>query len=449
MQENNNSGNISHRSYSYNIIANENPPISNSSVDIVDQIDKVINKYRNQLESLKPKNCLEYDNYKYEPNNQISNPNRTISHFDNNINFYKTEINSNSYQNSPKNFDFNPNYNRTDINYGQNYKNNTINNNNKNDSFPNNANNYNFDYSDNTNVEQKLGKEENISRNYEKYTQNSSLNKELENDNIKLQSLLTLEKTKVVQLTNLLKEKESEINSLKQKINSIEAEFTNIINELKFKYENYNSQTVELNKKIIKEFFEYFNQNLSLFSKTNILKLNFNEKLAFIENDGNSNEKNAIFIIDAFDKLIKKLLVDNKQLYNELSNFTNALDETKNKTINLSKNLEIMKNENDNLKKEIYELANTNNLLREKNSQIEQNCKISNEFVKNKSYSHLQNYCVDQYNNNNYLNNPDYAYNASNNKKINNNNNNCRSITPIQQLKNKIVDIENLIMNQN
>ena len=440
MQENNNLGNISHRSY--NIIANENNPISSTSVDIVDQIDKVINKYRNQLESLKPKNCLEYNNYQYETNNQNNNSSQTVYN-NNNINSYKN-YNISKLQQNNTNFDFDQNYNRTDTNYNPNYKYNTIHNNN-NDQFNNNSNDYYFRYSFNSNGEPNLCKKENLSQNYDKYNQNNSLNKELENDNIKLQSLLTLEKTKVVQLTNLVREKESEINSLKQKINSTEMQCTNLINDLKIKYENYNNPTVELNKRIIKEFFEFFNENLPLFIKTDILKLNPNERLNYAENDGDNNEKSAILIIDTFDKLIKKLINDNKQLYNELTNFTNALDETKNKTMNLGKNLEIMKNENDNLKNEIYKLVNTNNLLREKNKEIENYNKMGNEYVKNKSYSNLPNCYREQFNNN-YSYKTDCVYNVCNNRKINNN---YRSITPIQQLKNKIADIENLIMEQN
>ena len=442
MQETNYLGNISHCSYNYN--GNDNSSISYAPINIVGHIDKVINKYRNQLKSLKPKNYFEYENYQYLPNNQSNNTNNIISYKGENNNLYKNENISNLHQSNSANFDFNPSYNRTDINYNLNYKYNTINN--KNNSFNNINNNGNFENSlINMNVKSEPCKNEKVCQNYEKFAKNNPLNKELERDNIKLQSLLTLEKTKVVQLTNLLKEKESENNLLKQKLNSTKIEFTNLINEFKLKYENYNIQTVELNKNIIKEFFEFFNENLPLFTKTDILMLNTNERVNFIENDGSNNKKNAIFIIDTFDKLIKKLLNDNKQLYNELSNFTNVLNETKNKTVNLSKNLEIMKTENDNLKKEINELINTINLLKENNIAIEKNYKIRNELVKNKSYSNLQNYFGNQFNNN-YLDKPDYVYNVCNNQKINNN---YRSITPIQQLRNKIADIEYLIINQN
>ena len=41
-----------------------NKNISNSYPDIIGQVDKVINKYKNQLEKLKPKNDLNEGNIK-------------------------------------------------------------------------------------------------------------------------------------------------------------------------------------------------------------------------------------------------------------------------------------------------------------------------------------------------------------------------------------------------
>ena len=62
----------------------------------------------------------------------------------------------------------------------------------------------------------------------------SFLAQEMEKDNIKLGSALTLEKSKVVQLLNLLKLKDNEINNLKKQIDNFEAK----LSEIKDKYQD-------------------------------------------------------------------------------------------------------------------------------------------------------------------------------------------------------------------
>ena len=83
----------------------------------------------------------------------------------------------------------------------------------------------------------------------------------MENDNIKLNSALTLEKSKVIQLLNLLKIKDNEIKELKQqidgfdiKLNDLEKKYQDIIYTMKQENENkinelYNKMSVE-NKRL-------------------------------------------------------------------------------------------------------------------------------------------------------------------------------------------------------
>ena len=386
---------------------NSNSP----SVDLVSHIDNVINKYKTQLESLKPKKVPSQNKWLDNYFNNKTNNTIDFSQFENTNN-----LNNNN--------NFNTNYE------DNNFKLNNINNNN------------NLPLNNNTNIINN---------------QNDSINNELANDNIKLQSLLTLEKSKVTQLTNLLKEKDNEINQLNQKINAIESEYNCVVNNLKDKYESNAAQQNESKINIIKEFFEFFNQNIPLLNKTNILKMDNDSKINFIENNDNknSNEKSAMLAIESFDKLIKKLLSDNKELYNELVNFTSLFDKSKNKHLNLSKNLEILKEENKNLKNEINELLKENNYLRENDyinqneiARIENN-KRTNELMSNKSCKNLgdgkinsQFYPVSS--NCDEVHYDDYPINNEYDSAGNN-----RMVSPIQQLRNKINNIENIFQNQN
>ena len=387
---------------------------NSSSIDLVSHIDNVISKYKTQLESLKPKKISAQKNHPNETDNYVNNKTN------NTIDFYKFN-NTHNFQN---NNNFNTNYNYTNFNLKS----------------QNNRNNYNYNLPLNTNT--------NNTNN-----QNDSLNNELENDNIKLQSLLTLEKSKVTQLSNLLKEKDNEINQLNQKINTIENEYNHLANNLKDKYESNVAQINESNKNIIMEFFEFFNQNISLFNKTNIIKLTNNSKINFIEdnNNINNNEKSAMLIIESLDKLIKKLLNDNKELYNELVNFTTLFDKSKNKHSNLSENLKNLKKQNKNLKVELKELLKENNYLRGNNyiNQNEtarfENNRRSNELIANKSCKKLRrgkiktklypiSFNYDEIHYDDYPINTEYdlIYNK-------------RRVTPILHLRKKIANIESIL----
>ena len=167
------------------------------------------------------------------------------------------------------------------------------------------------------------------------------------NENIKLGSELTLEKSKVIKLKSLLKEKEDENKDLKLKIEEVEKNFQEIEKDQKKFYENkinsiYKEISVDkshlketyeaiqrckdrelsdINKKInnllniIDLFFDLFNNKLNLMKKTGILT---NIKKIHLEKSYKINYKNSLFIINSIDELIKKLFKDNKNLYDEL-----------------------------------------------------------------------------------------------------------------------------------
>ena len=451
-----------------------NKSISNSYPDIIGQVDKVINKYKNQLEKLKPKNDLNEGNIKYRPPYDIKE------------NKYPEILKTDSTQymnNITNNYDNNKKYSKTENNYIYEELRQEVNKYNE----PNKSE-YNFKYksnklnefTNNNDNNQNNGNTGNIYKPFNnKYNLFYDINYEMENDNIKLGSALTLEKTKVVQLLNLLKMKENEINNLKQqiekfeaKVNDIENKYQNIIysieqqqslklndmynnmsdeqNKLKIDYneikrnseiqlEQINNELYN-NRKIVKIFFDLFNKNIDLFNKTEI----FPGIQIITEN--NYTEENAFLAVETLDKLIKKLVQDNKDLFNELVRLKGEID---NSNIIMDQNNNFIQQENTSLRKLVNNLKNENNYLKY-----------------NKSYNNIRTVS----NRNNYQLSPDRNMTQINNREIINNqhhhivhsvcrhctpdcfrsnkNNTNRDATPIEKLKLKINNLEDQIRSQ-
>ena len=358
-----------------------NPNENNYQPDIIEQVDKIISKYKNQLEQIKPRRYLEETNF--------------------------------------NNFDIRE---EDDIN--------------------NNYNTYNkFNNDDRKNM--------------------PFLTQEMEKDNIKLGSALSLEKSKVVQLLNLLKIKETEINDLKNQIDnfeiklneiknkyqeiihSMEQEQTNKLNELYNKMSdennriqlnlNENQRNNELmlgkynyelskNEKINKIFFDFFNKNIEIYKKTEIL---IGENLLINEKD--YSEEKAILAIETWDKLINKLFQDNKDLYNELVRLKGEIG---NYDIIMNQNSNYIQKENESLKQLVEKMNYENNFLKNKMNKG-QNF-INNDLDEHHHVIHsICKHCVNNY--------------SESNKKKNGNN---RGVSPIQKLRLKINHLENQIKNK-
>ena len=358
-----------------------NPNENNYQPDIIEQVDKIISKYKNQLEQIKPRRYLEETNF--------------------------------------NNFDIRE---EDDIN--------------------NNYNTYNkFNNDDRKNM--------------------PFLTQEMEKDNIKLGSALSLEKSKVVQLLNLLKIKETEINDLKNQIDnfeiklneiktkyqdiirSMEQEQTNKLNELYNKMSdennriqlnlNENQRNNELmlgkynyelskNEKINKIFFDFFNKNIEIYKKTEIL---IGENLLINEKD--YSEEKAILAIETWDKLINKLFQDNKDLYNELVRLKGEIG---NYDIIMNQNSNYIQKENESLKQLVEKMNYENNFLKNKMNKG-QNF-INNDLDEHHHVIHsICKHCVNNY--------------SESNKRKNGNN---RDVSPIQKLRLKINHLENQIKNK-
>ena len=431
-----------------------NNNLSNTYPDIIEQVDKVINKYKNQLEQLKSKKDINESNIHTQYNNS-------------------SEMNQNKYpdiiKTSPDQYTTNTNNIQTAINIPTKSYNYTEIKEEINEYNEPNKNKYNFKYKLNelkNNPERKYYNKNNIS---------DELMTEMENDNIKLGAALTSEKAKVVQMVNLLKEKENEINNLKKqidnfdvKINEIENKYQNIINtieqqqsikindiynnmsdeknKLKLDYneikrnnevqlEQANSELTN-NKKIIKIFFDLFNKNIDLVNKTEIFQ---GPKIT----PSNYTEDNAFLAVETLDKLINKLVQDNKDLFNELVRLKSEIDSN---NIIMGQNNNFIQQENSSLKQLVQNLTHENN------------------FLKNKSYKSLRN--IENINNNYEL--PKNSKTQVNNREISSNNHRhivhslCRHCTPdcfrksqndegntsFEKIKLKINNLENQIRNQ-
>ena len=169
------------------------------------------------------------------------------------------------------------------------------------------------------------------------------------NENVKLSSELTLEKSKVIKLTSLLKEKEKENLYLKQKMKDLDNNYeelekahkkyfedkiksiykgasldkTNIkatYEEIqRFKDKELSRINDDLNHfyDIITLFFNFLNKKINFLIKTGIIPKTKSNNIS-LKNNYNTNYNNSLFIINSFEDLIKNLLNDNKTLYNEL-----------------------------------------------------------------------------------------------------------------------------------
>ena len=352
--------------------------------DIIQQVDKIISKYKTQLEQLKPRKNLY----------SLANTNNSFVQEDN--------INSNTY-----------------IKYNNEKKNKSV------------------------------------------------LTQEMENDNIKLGSALTLEKSKVVQLLNLLKIKENEINNLKQqidgfeyKLSDLEKKYQEIIESMRQEQQNkinelYKKMSNEINKaninlddnkknneillekynkelnknnKIIKIFFDFFNKNIEVYKKTEILKGEQN----FIIKSKNYSEDKAVLAIETWDKLINKLFQDNKDLYNELVRLKSEMG---NYNILMNQNTNYIQQENESLKQIIDKLTFENNVLKNENKSRQNqinNCNNNNNVDHHHIIHSVCRHC-------------NHELSESNIKKKNKT---SRDVSPIQKLRLKINHLENQIKNK-
>ena len=229
-----------------------------------------------------------------------------------------------------------------------------------------------------------------------------NLSKEIQNDNIKLQSLLTEEKLKTSRLKAQVENYENELKKIKQEMNELniilnnkEKEYNQTISDMEGKINNVmNDQNSLLNKNIIQNFFELYSKYIDIFYKSKIISLNNAQKINYLQNDSEGqNHQMAIFVVNNFDILIKKLLQDNKELYEQLIEVRKVMDQQN----IIQRELEGMKGikeENLILKNKIEKISNENNKLKNDNKKLKNNLIELNNYMENR---------FDNYNLNNHM----------------------------------------------
>jgi len=167
-------------------------------------------------------------------------------------------------------------------------------------------------------------------------------------------------------------------------------------------------------KNIIQKFFEIDNKYFDLLRKSNLIPYGINSRIIYLENDyeGN-NQKLYLFAIRNINYLINKLLQDNKELYDQLVEINNFLEQQNNLEVKLEQmkkmkeeniilneklksyeqKIEIYKKENTNLKEQIKELDEINNI----NNCIKIRIEMNNMNINNNHQIY------DNFNNNNNL----------------------------------------------
>ena len=260
---------------------NKNEILNNNKFSLLNEIDKIINKSKNQLEEIQLKKQKEK-------------------------NFYQCDKTINNNIISKK-------LNKSDI------------------PIPNIETN-------NTNIKDK-DKDINNNSKLSNTQYNPDIDKDfdLERINLKLTSDLTLEKVKVRDLTYKLNLKDKEIESLKQQLNytqlnyyNKQKQFEKILEKNKkitrvFPKNTKNNDIFVLNNQnaiIVKSFFNYYNEHLELFNQSNNYDNEYKNMLIYEENDiNNINLKNAKYMINNIDNLIKNLIKENKELIEQLSKY--------------------------------------------------------------------------------------------------------------------------------
>jgi uncharacterized coiled-coil DUF342 family protein len=208
---------------------------------------------------------------------------------------------------------------------------------------------------------------------------------------------LTEEKFKSTKLKAQIDQYEYELNRTKQEINELsqiwnnkEKEYNQKLNDMEAKINNdsNNKNNIinenNLNRNIIQNFFEFYNRYIDLFYKSRIISFNNAQKLNYLQNDSEGkNQQTAIFVLNNFDILIKKLLQDNKELYEQLIDVRKIMDEQQ----YLQKELEGMKSikvENLSLKETIQKLNQESYIIKNDNSKLKSSMIELNNYINNR-----------------------------------------------------------------
>lgn len=229
-----------------------------------------------------------------------------------------------------------------------------------------------------------LSQSQNLCENVIKPITNKELTVEIQNDNLKLQAELALCKSQIKNMNSTISNQKNEIDKLNITVSSLENEIKNKEKENEDKISQLNAkQQIEIeaikknhdnnivdnskeketlnsrlsdNVKIINKFFDFFNNNIPLFTKAQILSLGNAAKLQYENNNNERNVSSSEFSIKTMETFINKLMGDNTEMYNQLMKYKEIAENNSSINSMTEQNIKDVKYENVLLKQQINSL---------------------------------------------------------------------------------------------
>lgn len=293
----------------------------------------------------------------------------------------------------------------------------------------------------------------------------NDLSIEIQNDNLKLQTQLTQYKSQLIankkeikllseKITNLEKEKKDKEKEYNDSIQAIKEKNNSEIESLKQVTLNETSKVnlqtqimkdnIQYNIDIVSKFFNFFNNNIDLFNKSQILSTGEAGKVQYEIDNKDKNNSSTDYIIQTMNAFIKKLMTDNTEMFNQLVKYKEIVENNQHQQQNTfqEQNIKDVKYENMLLKQQIHSLMEQikgggKNLNEFPDKKGIMNKTTKKKFFKKRSGSSITN----SVSNNNYSN-MNVSSNLNNNSNINKQK---MEFEPIKRLKLKIQNLEDKI----
>ena len=201
---------------------------------------------------------------------------------------------------------------------------------------------------------------------------------------------------------------------------------------------------IQYNIDIVSKFFNFFNNNIDLFNKSQILSTGEAGKVQYEIDNKDKNNSSTDYIIQTMNAFIKKLMTDNTEMFNQLVKYKEIVENNQHHQQNTfqEQNIKDVKYENMLLKQQIHSLMEQikgggKNLNEFPDKKGIMNKTTKKKFFKKRSGSSITN----SMSNNNYSN-MNVSSNLNNNSNINKQK---MEFEPIKRLKLKIQNLEDKI----
>lgn len=208
----------------------------------------------------------------------------------------------------------------------------------------------------------------------------NDLSIEIQNDNLKLQTQLTQYKSQLIANKKEIKKLTDKVTVLEKEKIDKEKEYNESIQAIKDKNfsqiesirqanlnetakNNLQSQIMkddmQHNADIINKFYNFFNNNIELFNKAQILSTGEAGKVQYELDNKEKNSSSTDYVIRTMDMFIKKLMTDNTEMFNQLVKYKEMAESQQQYQQNIfqEQNIRDIKYENMLLKQQINSLV--------------------------------------------------------------------------------------------